>query len=190
MAVRCCHHPDREAAGTCCYCDRALCEECLSTNKEGKCFCRREEECLDYQDGLLSSGEAASPIVAYLIDERTLDAQMKRLSDILDELGELEGLLEDVEADPMIPGFCACKLAEEADALLSLISLRADFICREPELSGGGAMLDRAKDVQGFLAQEAAPKIREHLDRAGPYAGRDGSELLASMGRQDRKDQP
>jgi len=187
-----------------------LCEACLSTNREGKVFCRREEECLDYQDGLLSSGESVSPIVAYLIDERTLDAQMKRLSDVLDELGELEGLLADAEtnpeadglpaamtesappfeADPRIPGFCACKLAEEAEALRNLISLRADFICSEPEQSGGAAMLDRAKEVQAFLTEEAAPKIREHLDRAGPYAGRDGSDLLAAMGTIDREDKP
>ncbi len=210
MAFRCYHHPDREAAGTCCYCDRALCGECLATNKEGKVFCRREEECLDYQDGLLSAGEAVSPIVALLVDERTLDAQMKRLADILDELGELEGVLADLEADgesggvspamaegpppferdPRIPGFCACKLAEEAAALLNLISFRADFLCAESALSGGDALQERAREVQAFLEREAAPKIRGHLDRAGPYVGGDGAELLASLERRNRQNEP
>ena len=82
----CHHHPDREAAGTCCYCDRPLCEECLVTNRQEKSFCRREDDCLAYQDELSSPGEPASPIVDYLIDEFSLDAQVKRVSEILEEL--------------------------------------------------------------------------------------------------------
>lgn len=195
MDARCHHHPGREAVGTCCYCDRPLCEECLSTNREGKPYCQREDDCLAYQDELSSPGEPTSPVVAYLTDEFSLDAQVRRASEILEELGELKGLLEDVggdrepeEFDPRISGFCACKLAEEAAALLGLISLRVSFIRKEYEPSGGSESLDRANEVKGFIEQEAGPKIREYLAWAKPYAGLDASELLASVGTQDRQD--
>jgi hypothetical protein len=195
-----CHrHPDREAAGTCCYCDRPLCEECLLTNRQGKSFCRREDDCLAYQDDLSSPGEPASPIVDYLIDEFSLDAQVKRVSEILEELEELKGLLEDlegdgpaqpIEVDPRIPGFCAHKLAEEAAALLDLISLRVEFISKEQELSGSSVLLERTNEVQGFLEQEAEPKIREYRDWAKQYGSADVSALLAALGRQDQEENP
>ena len=201
----CHHHPDRETAGTCCYCDRPLCEECLLTNSQGKSFCRREDDCLSYQDDLSSPGEPVSPIVDYLIDEFSLGAQVKRVSEILEELEGLKGLLDDLEGDgqpdgspngptdpahplevdPRIPGFCVHKLAEEAVALLGLISLRVEFIRKEQELSGGSVLLERANEVQGFLEQEAGPKIREYQDRAEQYGSADVTDLLASLRRQN-----
>ncbi len=200
----CHHHPDREAAGTCCYCDRPLCEECLLTNRQEKSFCRREDDCLAYQDELSSPGEPASPIVDYLIDELSLDAQVKRVSEILEELEELTGLLEGdgqpdgsptvptepahpLEVDPRIPGFCAHKLTEEAVALLGLISLRVEFIRKEQELSGSSVLLERANEVQGFLEQEAGPKILQYRDFAKPYSDLDVSQLVESMGSQDQE---
>ena len=191
----CHHHPDRETAGTCCYCDRPLCEECLLTNSQGKSFCRREDDCLAYQDELSSPGEPASPIVHYLIDEFSIDAQVKRVSETLEDLEELKGLLEDLEGDgpahslevdPRIPGFCAHKLAEEAVALLGLISLRVEFIRKEQELSGSSVLLERANEVHGFLEQEAGPKIREYSDFAKEYGDLDVSRLVQSMGSQDQ----
>ena len=197
MELRCHHHPGREAVGTCCYCDRPLCEECVSMNREGKSFCRREDDCLAYQDELSSPGEPASPVVAYLTDELSLDAQVRRASEILEELEELKGLFEEVggdhepdQIDPRIPGFCACKLAEEASALLALISLRVNFICREYEPSGGSGSLGRATEVKAFIEQDAEPKIRQYRDWARPYASLDASELLASIGTQGRKHAP
>ncbi len=192
----CHHHPDREAAGTCCYCDRPLCGECLLTNRQEKSFCRREDDCLAYQDELSSPGEPASPIVDYLIDEFSLDAQVKRVSEILEELEELKGLLDDLEGagpahplevDPRIPGFCAYKLTEEAVALLGLISLRVEFIRKEQELSGRSVLLERANEVQGFLEQEAGPKIREYRDWAKPCSDTNVPDLLASIGTQDQE---
>lgn len=195
MDRSCHHHPDREAAGTCCYCDRPLCEECLLTNRQGKSFCRREDDCLAYQDELSSPSEPASPIVDYLIDEFTLDAQMKRVSEILQELEELKGLLENLkgdgpaqplEVDPRIPGFCAHKLAEEAAALSDLISLRVEFIRKEQAMSGSSVLLERTNEVRDFLAQEAGPKIREYLDFAKEYSGLDVSRLVEPLGSKDQ----
>jgi len=189
----CHHHSDREAAGTCCYCDRPLCEECLVTNRQGKTFCRREDDCLAYQDELSSPGEPASPIVDYLIDEPSLDAQVKRVSEVLEELEELKGLLEDLESEPAhplevepgIPGFCAHKLTEEAVALLGLISLRVEFIRKEQELSGSSFLLERANEVHRFLDNEAGPKIRAHQEFAKAYSDVDVARLLEDFGKQD-----
>ena len=160
----------------------------------GKSFCKREDDCLAYQDDLSTPGEPASPIVDYLIDEFSLDAQVKRVSEILEELEELKGLLEyleedgpaqPLEVDSRIPGFCAHKLAEEATALLDLISLRVEFIRKEQELSGSSILLERTNEVQGFLEQEAGPKIRAHQDWAKPYGDANVADLLASLGKQD-----
>jgi hypothetical protein len=195
MERPCHHHPDREPAGTCCYCDRPLCKECLSTNSQGRSFCRREDDCLAYQDELSSPGGPASPIVDLLIDEFSLDAQVKRVSETLEELEELKGLLEDLEGggpvhplevDPRIPGFCAHKLTEEAAALLGLISLRVEFIRKEQGLSGSSVLLERANEVQGLLEQEAGPKIREYQDWARPYGELDVSRLVESIGSRDQ----
>jgi hypothetical protein len=161
-----------------------------------------EDDCLAYQDELSSPGEPASPIVDYLIDEFSLDAQVRRLSEVLEELEELKGLLEDVqagtqthgapaaakeppahplEADPRIPGFFAFKLAEEAAAMLGLISLRLDFIRKEQEFSGHSVALERANEVQAFVEQEAGPKIRQFGGWARPYSDVDAADLLAGI---------
>jgi len=179
MDLRCCHHPDRGAVGHCCYCERPLCEKCLSTNRQGQPYCRQEDNCLAYQEDQSSDREPRSPLVAYLLDERSLDAQVRRVSEILGELGELESLFE--QEDQRIPGFCACRLAEEADALVRLIWLRVEFISREHEHSGDSLAMERAKNVKGFIETEAEPRIREALDRARPHDARDASELLASV---------
>jgi hypothetical protein len=176
------------------------------TNSQGKSFCRSEDDCLAYQDELSSPGEPVSPIVDYLMDEFSLDDHVKRVSKILEELEELKGLLENLEGDgqpdgspsvttepshplevdPGIPGFCAHRLTEEALALLGLISVRVEFIRKEQELSGSSFLVERANEVQGFLEQEAGPKIRAHQGWVKPYSDLDVSRLVESMGSQDQ----
>jgi hypothetical protein len=181
MDLQCHHHPDRDAVGNCCYCARALCKECLSTNRQGNSYCTKEDDCLAYQEDQSPVGDPISPIVAYLTDEYSLDAQVKRVSEILEELGELRGLREDVEGDQRIPGYCACKLAEEAAALASLIAFRVDFMRKEYELSGDSQPLERAKEARDFIDQEAEPTIREFSRWAKPYSSLEASELLESI---------
>lgn len=199
MDLRCHHHPDREADGTCCYCERPLCTECLAKNPQGKVFCRREEECLAYQDALTLPGESSTPIVDHLTDTLSLEAQANRLSSILEELGELKGLLEDtekpgsspgtgedgethpLEADVKIPGFCARKLAEEAQALLELLAFRLELMQKERELSGDSELPEKGNEVRGFLEQEAKPKVREYRDWTKPYSDLDAAGLLSPL---------
>jgi hypothetical protein len=180
MDLRCCHHPDRGAVGECCYCERPLCEQCVSTNRLGQSYCRQEDSCLAYQEDQSSDREPRSPLVAYLLDERSLEAQVRRVSEILGELGELESLFQG--DDQRVSGFCTCRLAEEANALVGLISMRVEFICREHEPSAGSLAVERAKEVKDFIETEAEPKIREALDRARSYHTLDARELLASVG--------
>jgi hypothetical protein len=189
MDLLCTHHPDRDAVGNCCYCDRPLCEECLSTNRQGKSYCRREDNCLAYQEDESPAGEPASPIVVYLTDEYSLDAQVKRLSEILEELGELRELLEDVGGDQRIPGYCACKLAQEAAALAGLIAFRVDLMRKEHELSGHSQPLKRAREARDFIDQEAEPTIREFLGLAKPYSALEASELLESIEMKSRREE-
>jgi len=189
MDLLCHHHPDREAVGTCCYCDRPLCEECLSTNRQGKSYCQREDDCLAYQEEEAPAGEPPSPLVAYLTDEYSLDAQLKRLSEILAELGELRELRDDVGGDQRIPGYCACRLAEEAAALVGLIAFRVDFMRKEYDLSGDSHVLERAEEVRNFIDQEAEPTIRECLGWAKPYSAPEVSKLFESIETKSQEDE-
>lgn len=180
MDLRCCHHPDREAAGSCSYCERPLCDECLSTNKEGKAYCRREDDCLSYQDDQSSPGESASPIVGYVLDTYSFEDQVRRLSEVLEELDTSRERLKG-EADQRIPGYVAGKLAEEAAALAGLISFRAECMRGEAESSRDSRSREKAEEVKGFIEKEAEPKIRELLELAGPYRDLRVSELLESF---------
>ncbi len=180
MELRCCHHPDREAAGTCSYCERPLCDECLATNKEGKTYCRMEDDCLSYQDDPSSPAESTPPIVDYVLDSYSFEDQVRRLSEVLEELETCKERLEG-EADQRIPGYLAGKLAEEASALAGLISFRAECMLKEGESSGDARSREKAEEVKGFVEKEAEPKIRELLDRAGPRGDLRVSELLESF---------
>lgn len=178
MELRCCHHPDREAAGTCSYCERPLCDECLSTNRQGKTYCRREDECLSYQDDRSSPDESTSPIVEYVLDAYSFEDQARRLSEVLEELETSRQQLEG-EPDPRIAGYVASRLAEEAAALATLISFRAECMSGEGESSGDSRSREKAEEVKRFIEQDAEPRIRELLDRARPYRDLSVSELLA-----------
>lgn len=180
MNLRCWHHPDREAAGTCSYCERPLCEECLSTNKQGKAYCRREDDCLRYQDDQSAPDESTSPIVAFLLDAHSIEGQVRRLSEVLEELETSKEHLEG-EADPRIAGYAVCKLAEEAAALAGLIAFRSQCLATEGETCGDTRSREKAEEVKAFLEKEAEPRIRELLDRAGPYRDLEVSELLESF---------
>jgi hypothetical protein len=166
-----------------------LCEECLSTNRQGKSYCTKEDDCLAYQEDQSPAGDPISPIVAYLMDEYSLDVQVKRVSEILEELGELRGLREEVEGDQRIPGYCAYKLAEEAAALTGLIAFRVDFMRKEYERSGDSRPLERAKEARDFLDQEAEPTIREFLGWTKPYSSLEASELLESVETKSQRDE-
>jgi hypothetical protein len=141
----------------------------------------------------MAPGEPASPIVDYLTDTESLDAQVRRLSEILEELGEAKELLEDVdqrppgEGDPKIPGFCTHRLAEEADALLSLISFRVDAIQWDQQRSGDPEPSARVKEVRDFIQQEAEPKIREYKALTKRFSDLDVSQLLDSLEKQDQE---
>ena len=134
-----------------------------------------------------------------LIDEVTLEAQLKRVSEILQELEELKGLLEEfgetgapagspagetepsgvLAPDPRTLGFCAWKLVEEALAIAGLLSFRVAFIQKEPGLSGSSLMQERANEVRDFLEQETEPRIRACRDWAQRYSNVDAADLLA-----------
>ena len=178
-----------------------MCEECLSTNRQGDPYCRSEDDCLAHQDEPSSPDEPTSPILGYLVDGSSLEALVERISRVLGELEELEELFEELggkglpdesspgpsgpalprEADQRIAGFCACRLAEEADALMRLLSLRVDFLRKGGDPAGSPDLFQRANEVKGFLKHEAEPKIRGHMDWAGPFGNLDAEEILAGV---------
>ena len=49
MATNCYNHPQHDAIGTCRYCGRSLCADCLATGT-GYYYCRNEDDCLTFQE--------------------------------------------------------------------------------------------------------------------------------------------
>jgi hypothetical protein len=54
--MNCYNHPGRDASGTCKYCGRLLCSECLLKKSDYYC-CKNSDDCLEYQESLDSSSK-------------------------------------------------------------------------------------------------------------------------------------
>jgi len=196
MEKHCCHHPDVEAAETCCYCGRHFCQECLNRNAQGKYFCKREEECLAYQEGDAAPGQEFSPVTEYLLDETALDRYEQRITEILEELEDLQGLMQKPKAasesgEAEVPaeaqdtpetvqaaGFCALKVAEQGAALLDLLLFRTEFMCRKCEFTGRAPALQEWSRLKDYLNDQAGPKIRKALEGLKEYEGLDPESML------------
>ena len=74
MERKCYNHPERYPVGTCRYCGRSLCSECLVTGK-GYYHCKNEDDCLAFQEKGADARPIPmkkEPIVEAAVDEKTL----------------------------------------------------------------------------------------------------------------------
>lgn len=188
MEQRCHHHPDREAEGSCHYCDRPMCGECLRRNAQGRSFCRREDDCLAFQDELAGSGPSDPPLISFLRDTMALEGHVERIDAVLEELREVDALLEAPdEGQPEQAGTlvarCGLLLAQEAAALVELTRLR---LAVRQILDGQeeDTLPDpRIAEIETYLAEEAAPRIHVARQRHSFAGEPDVAGLVSAMAR-------
>jgi hypothetical protein len=198
MTQKCYKHAENDAIGTCRYCGRHLCTECIIFNKKGKYYhCKKESDCMAYQESQLDPMEANKKIRA---NEATLEKYVQRLSEVIEELGEIRKMFEESaarmnpresESELMrqitnevnrnrISGFCAYKLAEESMALLSLIAIKVIFLKDTYEQLGSSTRQQKLTHLQNYM-NEVEPIIRQTLDDMAPYSTLDSQKIIESM---------
>ena len=198
MTRKCYKHPENEAIGTCRYCGRHLCTECIIFNKKGKYYhCKKEGDCMAYQESQPDPTEANKKISA---NEAILEKYVQRLSEVLQELGEIGKMFEESAAQinpresetelmrqitnevnqNRISGFCAYKLAEEGMALLSLIAIKAFSLKDMYEQSDDLTRQKKLTHLQNYV-NEVEPIIRQTLNDMAPYNTLDSKKIVESM---------
>jgi hypothetical protein len=50
MIRKCYTHPKNDAIGTCHYCGRCLCSECVASWRKGYYYCKDQSDCLTFQE--------------------------------------------------------------------------------------------------------------------------------------------
>ena len=87
MAEKCYNHPQYDAMGTCRYCGRLLCSDCLAKG-EGYYYCKNEDDCLTFQEkqsdtsSITVKKEAA---VRKTVDEKKTEPVPPKKVDLPDE---------------------------------------------------------------------------------------------------------
>ena len=197
MTQQCFNHPKREATGTCRYCGRNLCSECLKGES-----CKDEIGCLEYQNGEYSDTafDVETAINDYISDEPALDSCINRLIEVQEELGRLETIFgasstqmeENVSEQEIerlivkevnrmrIPGFCAHKLAEEGIALLNLIAVRMILLRQIYEQSGNSAQVQKLTEMQKSI-EEIEPLMHQTLEAMEKYKALDARKIIESI---------
>lgn len=194
MSQKCLRHPEKEAIGRCRYCGRHLCAACVVFNSRDKLFsCTRESDCMAYQEA------QPNPIEIRLM-EAALKKYHRRLSEVLEELGEagkvfqetsarinlgapeselVSRITNDVNKIVRIAGYCAYKLAEEGMALLSLIAIKSSLLKSICEQSGSSVSFH----VQDYINKinDLEPMIRQTLDDMAPFSTLESRKIIESV---------
>jgi len=194
MEGKCYKHPEREATGSCHYCGRDLCSDCLTSGKMGQYFsCSNEADCLAYQEGQEVPVIPETAVDDYIADKSAVERYVERLGEIQNELGEIGKLLEKLAgttevgetargvSKSRLPEFCAYKLAEEARALLDLTGLRVEFLRKKYERAGDSAKLQELARWQDHIRNEVEPLVRQTLEQMGSYSTMDAQKILESI---------
>ena len=130
-------------------------------------------------------------------DEASLDRCVRRLREILEELGPLGQFLEkageQVNPGPdsenrlaealkrvRIPGFCGYKLVVEAWTLMELIGVRVITLRKLHGETGTTEKIRKLDEIQGVM-EEVEPMLRKSLAAMEIYSSLDGNEQAEAM---------
>jgi hypothetical protein len=129
-------------------------------------------------------------------DEGSLDRCVRRLQEILAELGPIGEFLENTGdlspgedlarrvADQLnrvrASGYCAYKLASEAWTLLELIAVRVIALRKVYDQTGQSRKLSKLDAIQA-ATEQAEPMVRETLAELEAYSSLDGGVQLQLM---------
>ncbi len=140
-------------------------------------------------------------VIACMADEIKLDRCVRRLSEIMEELGEVglfldkssaamseygkkvkseEELLErlrDEIRETRIPGFCGVKLLQEATALIDIIGVRISYL----RGLGKGVNVKKIDSIERFIREKLQPILTVSFKEMAPFGTMDEKKILETI---------
>ena len=191
---KCFHHSERDPAGNCRYCGRSLCVECSSEGRDNL-HCKDENDCLDYQN----EESEATPVPVIPNAYSLLDTYVQRLSDVQDELGEIEKLFEESadrirelrneedvsnqgaeESDRQrITGFRGFHLAHEGVSLLNLISIGIAYLESSQELETE-EQVEKVEKAKEYV-KEVSSLFHKTLEKMTSYESMNAQAIVKAI---------
>jgi superfamily II RNA helicase len=140
-------------------------------------------------------------VIACMADEEKLDRCVRRLSEIMEELGEVglclekssaamaeygkkvkseEELLEklrDEIRETKIPGFCGVKLLQEATALIDIIGVRISYL----RGLGEGINVRKIDAIEKFIREKLQPILTVSFKEMAHFGTMDEKKILETI---------
>jgi superfamily II RNA helicase len=140
-------------------------------------------------------------VIACMADEEKLDRCVRRLSEIMEELGEVglflekssaamaeygkkikseEKLLEklrDEIRETKIPGFCGVKLLQEATALIDIIGVRISYL----RGLGEGVNTRKIDSIEKFIREKLQPILTVSFKEMAHFGTMDEKNILETI---------
>jgi superfamily II RNA helicase len=140
-------------------------------------------------------------VIACMADEEKLDRCVRRLSEIMEELGEvglflekssaamadygkkvkseeeLLGKLRDEIRETKVPGFCGVKLLQEATALIDIIGIRISYL----RSLTGGVNTKKIDAIEKFIREKLQPILTVSFKEMAHFGTMDEKKILETI---------
>jgi len=140
-------------------------------------------------------------IIACMADEAKLDRCVRRLSEIMEELGDVGVFLEKSSAamaehgrksrsdeelleklkneirETKVPGFCGVKLLQEASALIDMIGVRISYL----RGLGTGINTKKIDSVEKFIREKLQPILAVSFKEMAHFGTLDEKKILETI---------
>lgn len=140
-------------------------------------------------------------VIACMANEERIDRCVRRLSEIMEELGEVglfleksgaamaeygkkatseEELLEKLKAEirqTKIPGFCGVKLLQEATALIDIIGIRISYL----RGLGEGVNTRKIDAIEKFIREKLQPILTVSFKEMAHFGTMDEKKILETI---------
>jgi superfamily II RNA helicase len=140
-------------------------------------------------------------VIACMADEEKLDRCVRRLSEIMEELGEVGLFLEKSSAamadygkkikteeelldklrdeirETKVPGFCGVKLLQEATALIDIIGIRISYL----RSLTGGVNTKKIDAIEKFIREKLQPILTVSFKEMAHFGTMDEKKILETI---------
>lgn len=140
-------------------------------------------------------------VIACMADEEKLDRCVRRLSEIMEELGEVGLFLEKSSAamadygkkvkseeelldklrdeirETKVPGFCGVKLLQEATALIDIIGIRISYL----RSLAGGVNTKKIDAIEKFIREKLQPILTVSFKEMAHFGTMDEKKILETI---------
>jgi hypothetical protein len=132
--------------------------------------------------------------------EKSFENEARRLTEILDELGQIGKILEEfttrlnpeAEREELlkqialymnrmkVPGFCGYTLAQEAFLLMQLLSVRITLLSRDQEKSQDAELATKLETARKTI-DEAEPFLRQTIEEMEPWGEMNQERIIEAI---------